>query len=184
VENAPKTLDLSGYPYRGGVTELQLGVGAFASGGSNRATINYATEYVRLGRMFSDTHCRGLLRGNFEGLVEIFGDEVFTGPGTGLLGATLKGRYNFVQEQARLVPYLQVGGGGLANDVYRDRCQRVIGSGFEFILQVGAGCRWSLNSRNALFAEFEYQHISNANTASRNVGLNGFGGSVGFSHFF
>lgn len=177
-------LDITGYPYQQGVWEFQGGIGAYFSGGSNRPTVNYLSETIRLGRMCSPVNGRGLLRGNWEGLLEVFGDEVIAGPGTGFLGASLRGRYNFVQEQARLVPYLQIGAGGLADDVYRDRCQRVIGSGFEFILQAGGGVRWSLGAHNSIFAEFEFQHISNADTASRNVGLNGFGGSLGFCHFF
>lgn len=176
-------ISLSHYPYQKGTLELQTGAGAFFSFG-DREEINYASEYLRAGWMLSNVHGHGLLRGNWQGLIEVFGGEVFVGPGTGFVGGSLIGRYNFVQEQARLVPYFQLGGGGMYDDIYRNRSQHIIGSGFEFLLRTGFGLRWHLTPKCALFAETEYQHISNANTASRNVGNNAFGATVGFSWFF
>ena len=177
-------VDISPYPYQKRTFEVQGGAGAFFSGGGNRVNLNYATEYLRLGWMLSDIRGSGFLRGNWEGLVEGFGGEVIKGPGNGFGGAGLLGRYNFIQEQARLIPYMQIGGGGLFDDIYRDKRQRCIGSSFEFILQGGVGLRWSLNRKWAVFLEGEFQHTSNANTASRNVGVNAFGATIGFSRFF
>jgi len=41
-----------------------------------------------------------------------------------------------------------------------------------------------LNDRWSLLIEGGYQHISNADTAARNVGVNAFGGSVGLGWIY
>ena len=178
-----KVVELNTYPFKKSVLELQLGAGAFFSIG-DRETMNYASEYIRAGWMLSDIHGHGLLRGNWEGLLEVFTGEVYAGPGNFFAGGSLIGRYNFVQEQARFIPYFQLGAGGLGDNIYRHRDQRLVGSGFEFLLRTGIGFRWILNQKWSVFTEGEYQHISNANTASRNVGLNTLGVTAGVSWFF
>ena len=52
------------------------------------------------------------------------------------------------------------------------------------MLRAGIGSRWKLGRTCALFMEAEYEHVSNADTASRNVGMNAIGGTIDFSHFF
>ena len=183
LAGAPQTVELTAYPFQKSVLEVQLGAGAFFSIG-DRQTMNYASESLRFGWMFSDIHGGGLLRGNWEGLLELFSGEVFVGPGNFFAGGSLIGRYNFVQEQARFVPYFQLGAGALGDNIYRNKNQRLVGSGFEFLLRTGLGFRWSINRNWAFFTEGEYQHISNADTASRNIGLNALGVTVGVSRFF
>jgi hypothetical protein len=82
------------------------------------------------------------------------------------------------------VPYIQVGGGMLGNDIYKGGGQREVGQGFEFVLQGGLGLKYLINDRWAASAEGGYRHISNADTASRNEGLNSLGGLMELSYSF
>ena len=173
--------------FRAGAQEVELLFGAMFSESGNkpkRPAMNFVLEAVRYGWMFNDVHGSNFLRGNDEFLIEAFGGEVFTGPGRGLGGLTLILRHNFVQEGSRFVPYIQLGGGGLDNDIYRDQVQRRIGERFEFMLHGDLGVRWMINNRWALSAEAEYRHISNADLASRNDGLDTLGATLGMNFLF
>jgi Lipid A 3-O-deacylase (PagL) len=178
-----KTIIESDYPYEAGVMEVQLLGGAFGSF-AHEPTLNYAVGTARLGWMLCDPIGSACLRGNFEILIEGFGAGIFEGPGSVIAGAAVLFRYNFVQEGARLVPYIQVGGGGAYSDVADDESQRLIGSDFSFNVVAAIGVRYMFSDRCALAIEGGYQHISNANTSDRNLGLNAAGGQIGFSCFF
>ncbi len=182
-----KTVAPIASPFDGGMREFQISAGAFFSlnnGGEKRPTINDVDGSLRLGWMLYSPKGDGFLRGNCELLIEAFGAGIVEGPGSGMGGATLLFRYNFVQPQARWVPYFQVGAGGVYNDIHEDQQQRLIGRSFEFNLQAGVGLRYLCSERCAIFAEFDYRHISNADTADRNLGLNSLGGLLGASIFF
>ena len=174
-------------PFEKGTRELQIGAGAFFSfhnRSEERPTNNDADISARLGWMLSTPEGDGILRGNHEFLVEAFGGWVFDGPGNGLGGLTLFLRRNFVQPDSRLVPYFQFGAGVLLNDIHEDQRQRRVGQAFEFSLQWGLGLRYLFSERCGVFLEATYRHISNANLADRNFGLNSFGGMAGASYFF
>ena len=155
--------------------------------GRNRPTLDYAQIDLSLGWMLTSP-CPlfgwDCLRGNWEGLLNVFGAKVFKGPDGFLAGGRALLRYNFVQPQSRWVPFFQIGAGGLGDDVYRHRDQSLIGGGFEFTLVADIGLRYFINPKWAALAAFDYEHISNANTASRNVGVNALGGTLGVGYFF
>jgi hypothetical protein len=109
---------------------------------------------------------------------------VTKGPGSFLASASLLWRYNFVQPDARLVPYLQLGAGALDNDIHTGYGQREIGEAFEFVLQGDVGLKYMISNRWAVSAEGGYRHISNADLASRNEGLNSIGVLMQMSYFF
>jgi hypothetical protein len=146
---------------------------------------NFAPIDVRLGCMLytprPDNCC---LRGNVEALLEFTTAPVFDGFGSIVLGPTALLRYNFVQPDWRLVPYIQAGGGFTYNDSYRDETQRAIGQAGEFYLQTTAGVHYVLSAHCALDVEGGYIHISNAGTNERNGGINALGGSIGMTYFF
>jgi outer membrane protein W len=112
------------------------------------------------------------------------GGAVIEGPGSGFGNFDLLLRYNFVQPRAVIVPYFQIGAGVFVSDISNDQNQRLIGGTFEADLQSSLGFRFLLNRDWSLNAEGIYQHISNANTSDRNVGLNALGGLLGFSRAF
>ena len=146
----------------------------------NRPTINYSMTEVQVGYMVADVRGRGWWRGNFEAVGEGFGSAIFQGPGSFIAGATVWGRYNFVQPGWRFVPYFQAGLGLTSTDIPR----RYVGQPFNFNLELGGGARFLLTSRWGLNLEFRYQHISNANTGRHNLGINSAGPILGVSYLF
>lgn len=174
-------------PFEAGRIELQSGTGAFWSfipDNSERDTINYFLSSYRLGVMLSTANGNGIFRGNTELLLEGFYGSVFDGPGDWLAGGTLMLRYNFVQPETKWIPYIQIGAGGLWNDIYKDESQQLIGQSFEFNVQASLGIRYQINSKWAVTLEGGYRHISNADMADRNRGLDSLGGLVGIVYTF
>lgn len=175
-------------PFKAGNHEVDVTVGfyyspVFGSKGS-RPVFNFVQTDSKFGWMLSTPRGSGFLRGNWEVLVDAFGAGVTKGAGDWLVGGRVLFRYNFVQPECRWVPFFEVGGGGLANNVYKDRSQRLIGSGFEFTLVANAGVRYFVSKHWAVVGDIGYQHISNACTASRNVGVNAVGANLGVGYFF
>ena len=146
----------------------------------NRPTHDYALAVGNVGYMLSDVKEWGWARGNFETLCELFAGPVFVGRGNYVAGMTLWGRYNFVQPGWKVVPYGQIGAGAGATDID----QNVIGQVFQFNLNAAVGLRYFIRPDLALNGEYRYQHISNANTGPRNIGLNSQGFYLGVSKFF
>jgi len=176
-----------GGPFDRGTLEFEAGAGMFGSlslSAAKRPTINYQLDDLRVGLMYDSPRHTGFFRGNNEFVIEVFGAPVTKGPGSYLTGGSLLWRYNFVQPGARLVPYVQLGAGMLDNDVYRGHNQREIGEAFEFVLQGDLGLKYLINDRWAVAAEADFRHISNADFAPRNQGLNSIGGLLQVSRFF
>jgi len=93
-------------------------------------------------------------------------------------------RYNFVQPDSKWVPYVQIGGGAVYNDIYKDRSQRLTGQAWEIQASAAIGVRYLLNDRWSVNLEGGYRHISNAGMDDRNVGLNSLGGGIGLCRHF
>jgi hypothetical protein len=141
---------------------------------------------LRLGWAPCGTVLRDLgLRGQAQVLLEYTADPVTRNFGHYVTGPSVLLRYNFFQHtDSRFVPYLQAGAGLVLNDAYHVPEQRLIGGPVEFLLQAQLGCHYFLNASWSLDAEGGYQHISNADLYDRNVGVNSFGGSIGFTYHF
>jgi lipid A 3-O-deacylase len=167
--------------------ELQVLAGTyFAPYGLGPETPVYdvAPVTIRLGRITECGFSAGWLRGNLEPMLEFSGAPVFNGFGSFYIGASGLLRYNFVQPESRLVPYLQVGAGITYNDGFRTANQEALGESVEFLLQAEIGVRYFMSDRWSLDIEGGLLHISNANLARRNAGINALGGSIGISHYF
>jgi len=139
---------------------------------------------VSWGLMLNSPTGPGLLRGNWEFLVNSFGAGIIRGPGSYLLGSRAQIRYNFVQPQSRFVPFITLGFGGLLNDAFQNRSQCMIGGRFEFTLTAEGGVRYFITNHWTLNATVNFQHISNAGTCTRNEGANGLGAGMGFGYIF
>ncbi len=172
-------------PFDQGRLELQSSSGAFFSlNGEDRPTLNYSSTAYRLGIMLNDPVGDGCFRGNFELMLEAFVGSVFDGPGNVLAGGALILRYNFVQPEAKWVPYFQIGAGALYNDIHQDPSQRLIGQAWEIDLEASLGIRYFFNDLWSANLEGSFRHISNAGLNDRNVGLNSLGGGVGLGYHF
>lgn len=177
----------SDYPFEKGVHEVQFGGGVFFSltpGTDIRPDTDFALGSVRYGWMLSTPGEAGLFRGNCEFLVDLYGGGVFDGPSGGFGGFTLILRQNFVQPDACLVPYFQIGAGGMLNSIYENHPQHLIGTAFEFNLEASIGLRYLFSKHCGIYIEGAYRHISNAGLGDRNCGLNAIGGMLGVSYFF
>jgi hypothetical protein len=145
-----------------------------------RPTINYTITEIQFGYMLSHVKGRGLFRGNFELVGEGFGSAIFQGPGSYIAGMTIWLRYNFVPPGWRFIPYAQGGLGLTSTDIDRE----IVGQPFNFNLNLAVGTRYLFSEHWAVSVEYRFQHISNANTAEHNVGINAHGPILGVSYLF
>jgi Lipid A 3-O-deacylase (PagL) len=145
---------------------------------------HYSDSELRLGWMLYSPKGCGLFRGNLEFMASAGGGGIYDGPGNvfGALGLIL--RYNFVQTGARFVPYFQVGAGTFISDISHNKEQEDIGGTFEADLRAGIGTRFLIGRNWSFNTELFFEHISNADTETRNVGINALGGLLGISRSF
>jgi lipid A 3-O-deacylase len=166
---------------------LQLVSGALLSSnsvGPDAPVFNYAMTNLRLGWMLNTPSENCALSGNFEAILELSASGIFDGFGDVIIGPTALVRYNFVQPGWKIVPYIQGGAGIVYTDAYQDNTQRAIGQAFEFTPQASAGFRYLVASDWSIDLEAMFHHISNANLADRNKGINALGAFVGATYFF
>ncbi len=157
---------------------------SFTPDSSERETINYSSSSLRLGVMLSDPSDYGWLSGNTELLLEGNVGSIFEGPGDWIAGGGLILRCNFIQPEAKWVPYLQIGAGVVWNDVYRDRTQTLLGRSVEISLSAAVGLRYQWNDQWGINLEAGYRHISNGDSAPRNTGLDSLGVGIGLVYTF
>jgi len=169
--------------YAKGRLSLQLVSGALFSLTNlpeDSPVFNYAQTNLRLGWMWTDPGCRDdILRGNWEGLVELSNSIIFKGFGNYIGGITALIRYNFVEPDWKAIPYVQAGAGIVYNDAYRDKTQQAIGQAIEFTPQFSVGCRFLIARNWSLDVEGMFHHISNAGLSERNRSINAMGGFLG-----
>jgi len=158
--------------------------------GPHEPVYNYQQNNVRLGWMlvspddkenpFRDTP----FRGNFEALFETTGSYVWETFGTYMVGVTGLIRYNFVQPNWIVVPYIQGGAGIIYTNARNWSNQEAIGGNWEFTPQFAGGLKFLIDDNFSFNLEGAFQHISNANTSARNEGVNAYGGFAGFTYYF
>ena len=166
-----------------GSRTLEVLAGYYHGVGKGVPRYDFVPVVVRFGLITSCGQPDGCRRGNFEPLLEISGAPATTGPGSFYAGASFHLRYNFVQPECRLVPYVQIGAGITYNDGFRDPNQRALGNDIEFLLHAQVGARYFIRDNLALNVEAGYIHISNAGLSERNRGINAFGISAGVTYF-
>ena len=167
---------------------LQLVSGAIFSPtifASRTPVMNYAQTNLRLGWMINGPGRVGFLpRGNFEAILEMSNSIIYKGPGNYMGGLTALIRYNIVPKGSRFVPYIQIGGGVVYTDAYKDRTQNAIGNSVEFTPQGSIGCHYMINENWSICFETIFHHISNAGVDHRNRGINAFGAFLGLTYYF
>lgn len=151
---------------------------------SRNPVFNYAQTNLRIGWMLnSPDRSESFLRGNYEAIFELSNSIIYKGPGNYIGGVTALIRYNFVQPESKLIPYVQAGAGIVYTDAYKDHSQDAIGQAIEFTPQASLGLHCQINKNWSIDAEAMFHHISNAYMADRNVGLNAIGGFIGLTYF-
>jgi hypothetical protein len=147
---------------------------------------NYQQNNFRIGWMLNtpSDSTPAWLRGNVEAILELSASAVMSGYGSYAVGPTALVRYNFVQPDWKVVPYIQGGAGIVLTDAYEEENQKAIGQFVEFTPQASAGARILVTDNISVDVEAMFHHISNASMASRNHGVNALGGFVGMTYFF
>ena len=180
------TLSLENH-FTPGFHEFNLSFGPMFSPIGNddgRPVVNWVEGDVQLGCMLTSIHgdnfFGGILRGNLELVGEAWGAGIYEETGSYIAGGTIWGRYNFVPKRWPLVPYFQIGVGGEMMDINH----QYDGHEFNFNVCGAGGARYFLTPNLALNAELRYRHLSNADTADHNIGVNALGPIVGISWFF
>ena len=176
-------------PFTAGQCDLQVMAGMYnRSGlGPGGPPFDYVPIAFRFGYMVtSPLFDQTWARGNVEALLEAQYSPVIKEFGHYIVGPDLIFRYNFVQPECPLVPYIQGGAGFVFTDGYKwpSPYQRLIGEQFEFLLRAEFGIRFMVTECVSLDAEAGFQHISNARLAPRNAGVNNVGVTVGLTYFF
>ena len=171
-----------------GMMDIQLVSGPLFSSrilANGTPTTNSWQNGIRLGWILNNpTPKEFLLRGNIEAMIEGSHALVYQGPGTYWAGITALIRYNFVPPDSEWIPYIQAGVGVVHINAYKDHSQDAIGQATEFNPQASLGIRYFFKEKWSVNFEGVFLHISNANLADRNAGLNFFGGFIGISYLF
>ena len=159
--------------------------------GPTAPVFNYQQNNIRLGWMLDSPNswgpCADLdspLRGNFEAIFETTGSYIWHSFGTYMVGITGLVRYNFVQPNWIVVPYVQGGAGIVYTNARNWSNQDAIGGNWEFTPQFSGGLKFLITDNFTFNIEGAFQHISNANTSARNEGVNAYGGFAGFTYYF
>jgi hypothetical protein len=174
-----------------GVYYSAIGPGAWFNPATRRPThgpphFDLVTLDARLGYrpLLAPPEGGGQLFDRFQVLADFQAAPVYRGLGNYVFGPSLLLRCDLLHPSCRLVPYVQ-GGAGLAfTDGYKAPDQRALGRFQEFFLQGMGGLRWRLSDSWSLDIEGGWQHISNADLAKRNAGINDLGGSIGVTYSF
>ncbi len=156
----------------------------FDRGDNDGPAIDLAVDSIRLGIMLSNPHGAGFFAGNWELLGEVFGGGIFHGPGNVEAGGTLIIRHNFIQPNARVIPYMQIGAGGIYTDIPEGESLGLVSLPVEFNLQGTGGLRFMLDNKCSLILETGYRHVSNGTIKLPNRGVDSVGGDVGLGFFF
>lgn len=156
----------------------------FDRGDNDGPSVDLAVESLRLGVMLSNPHGSGFFAGNYEFLGEVFGGPIFQGIGNVTSGATLFIRYNFIQPRARVIPYMQIGAGGIYTDISERDSHGLVSLPVEFNLQGTGGLRFVLDRHWSILVEAGDRHISDASIKLPNRGVDTVGGDLGVGFSF
>ncbi len=138
---------------------------------------------VRLGKVLTDNHGRGFVRGNFEWSADLMPVYYILQPApaknaysAGFNPLNLK--WNFTR-CARTVPYFELGGGVLfSNTKVPLDTSRV-----NFVTHAALGSHFFVHEKRALSFNVRYEHISNAGLSVPNPGINTVQFQLGWNWF-
>ncbi|HEX3586212.1 MAG TPA: acyloxyacyl hydrolase [Candidatus Angelobacter sp.] len=176
--NAQSSKPLDGQPWDLGIW---AGSGFSVPGGTKDThTMNAG---VRLGKVLTDDHLGGFLRGNFEWSADLMPIYYIWQPvpaqnayAAAFNPVNLK--WNFTSS-ARAVPYLELGGGVL----FSNHAVPLNTSHVNFLTHATLGFQFFNNQRRVFTAGVRYEHISNAGLTVPNPGINTVQFQVGFNWF-
>src|SRR5436305_1183742 len=136
----------------------------------------------RLGRVMTNEHGSGILRGNLEWALDVHPVNVYFLDPENVYGASftpLNLKWNFTSGK-RVAPYLQLGEGVL----FTNKDLPFPGtSTVNFQSAIGLGMHIFTRPKRAVTAEVKYQHISSAGLGDLNPGINTIQFTLGYNWF-
>jgi hypothetical protein len=181
--------------------------GQSVSGGTRDVSVGDAG--FRIGKILTEEHLSGWVRGNFEYAVDLIPLYILSGPfkvlpnpiaftpgsGTCVIGVkcgpllanetAYGGGFNpFIlrwnfTSGKRVAPFIELGGGVL----FTNKDLPLQSSNINFTPQAAVGVNIFTREKRAVSLDFRYEHISNAGLAKPNPGINTLQGGVGY-HWF
>ena len=139
----------------------------------------FVTARIRWGVIRSDSWLRGYHQFYMSAVLE----PIFRGIENHYFGFNLGMRYNFVQPNSRLVPYISGGVGAGWIDSHPE-IPGAQGQDFTFNILSAAGISYNLNDHWKIDVGALYQHLSNGGQTDPNPSLNLFGPQVGVTCSF
>jgi len=169
---------------------LELGSGGLWSNVRNDDDKAYTiipvslTASLRLDDVSLDHELGGILRGYSEFFFRADYDQIVHGPETHYEGLIVGPRYNFVQPNWKVIPYVEGGVGFVFAD--SNPAQGGLGQDFNFTFIVGAGAKYNITDRFFVRLGAEYQHISNAGLSDPipNNAIDAVGPKLSFGYSF
>ena len=154
--------------------------GGFSVPGGTKDTKAFNTA-LRVGKVLTDDHGGGFLRGNFEWSADVIPFYALVLPaktayGGGFNPVNLK--WNF-SSSPRTVPYVELGGGVLFTNTEVPAGTSAV----NFLTHATAGFQFFYGKREALTVTTRYEHISNAGLAVPNPGINTVQFQLGLNWF-
>ncbi len=148
----------------------------------NAPSTNRRAIYVlpRIGKVLTDELGSGLAAGNVELLIEPMAAHYSQPFSASAFGGSLVLKYNLLSF-GRWMPFWDGGAGVLWTDLAPRIPEQ--STQFNFILQTGPGVSYFVSENWAITAGFRFHHISNAGLGGRNIGLNAWLFTLGFSFF-
>jgi opacity protein-like surface antigen len=156
---------------RSGTVDVGLGVGASVSHdltGADRGSISGLHLLAHLGYVATDERGPGILRGNLELLLEPTLIHLSRDDQSSTIGGVAALVRWIFTGSGRIRPYIEAGGGVLGGRTHfrETRCDR------NFVAEGGPGVLVFVSDRVALSVGYRFQHISDADTCSENLGIN------------
>jgi opacity protein-like surface antigen len=142
------------------------------------------TASLRLDNVSLDHELGGILRGYSEFFFRADYDQIVHGPETHYEGLIVGPRYNFVQPNWKIIPYVEGGVGFVFAD--SNPAQGGLGQDFNFTFIVGAGVKYNITDKFFVRLGAEYQHISNAGLSDPipNNAIDAVGPKLSFGYAF
>jgi opacity protein-like surface antigen len=139
----------------------------------------FLTTRIRWGVIRSDSWLRGYHQFYMSAVLE----PIFRGIENHYFGFNLGMRYNFVQPNSRLVPYISGGVGGGWIDSHPE-IPGGQGQDFTFNILSAAGISYNVNDHWKIDVGALYQHLSNGGQTDPNPSVNLFGPQIGVTCSF
>lgn len=147
----------------------------------NKIPYRLATQILSARYQLTEPAGPFLLRGNLEISGNFIYSAIIEGPEPFFVGLAVGLRYNFVQTESKIVPYLEFRGGPGYTDARARHREYAQQEDFTFTYMFGAGLRYDVSPQVSVSAGMADQHISNFYVTRPNYGFDAIGFQLGLN---